>query len=429
MNRKQIILADEDIQDVDKVKSYLIQSFNKRKPKKSNKLYINLCNIYNLYPNLVESILDNISKLGYYKDYFHILYFSTNYKLNNYIYNLVITQITIDIGNLEPGKKISTLGKWLPSEGSKINKKINFVDKFNSLFWEKGNKFTLRKKYRQLKTKLNEKLGTLESLMNTKQYEKINLNKVSYNALQRHKHHLITHEELVPKFYDYEVSKLKKMSLFAFIKELFDNKYDIKTLEYVWENQDYQIPYLNALINNTICAIDLSKDMFTNNAHYLSIGIALLVDKLSTHKNSIIVCNNNRINFESTDTLLDKKNKLIKYSGPCRDIKASYYKNIANNINNDYVLLFVTNKFINIDVPNKILQIIPYYNNNYDVVLTENGKHKKITKYEETETTREKIGVIISCAPELRDMTNIYIILGVATLWVFIKFCEVFLFK
>ena len=146
MNRQQIILSDDDIQDVDKVKLYLAESFSKRKPKKSNKLYINLCNIYNLYPNLIENILNDISKLGYYKDYFHILYFSTNYKLNNYIYNLVISQIKSDLENLEPGKKISTLGKWLPSEGSKINKKINFIDKFNSLFWEKENKFTLRKK-------------------------------------------------------------------------------------------------------------------------------------------------------------------------------------------------------------------------------------------------------------------------------------------
>lgn len=428
MKPRHRILSDEDIKDVDKVRTYITQSFSKRRPKKSNKLYINICNIYNLYPTFVEEILDNVSKLGYYKDYFHILSFSRNYQLNNYIYNSVVNQITTDVENLKAGKRISTLGKWLPSEGSKINRKINFVDNFNTLFWEGGNKFTLRKQYRLLKTQLNQKIGTLESLMHTKQYEKINLNKVSYNALQRHKHHLITHQELVPKFQEYEISKLRRLNLFAFIKELFDDKYNAQLFDFVWADQNYQIPYLSRVIDNTICVIDLSNDVFVNNAYFLSIGIALLVDKLSKHKSSIIVCNNNKISFDDTYTLLDKKNKLMKYSGPCRDIKCSDYKKLINN-KDDYVLLFVTNKHIDIDVSNKVLQIIPYHSNNYDVILTENGNYKKITKYEDTETTGERISLIVNHSSELRNMSHIYFILGITLFWGFLKIIEHFLFR
>lgn len=155
MNKYTKILSDEEIQDTTLVQDYIAKSFNKRKPKKSNKLYINISNIYTVYPRLVENILNELPKLGYYKDYFHILSFSKNYQLNTYIYNIIINQVNEDLKNLKLNKPISTLGKWLPSENSKINKKINFIDNFNALFFPKNlklTKFTLRKKYRQMKT-------------------------------------------------------------------------------------------------------------------------------------------------------------------------------------------------------------------------------------------------------------------------------------
>jgi hypothetical protein len=413
------ILSDEDIQNVETVKTYLQKSFRKRKAKKSNKLYINLCNIYNFHPNLVNEILSNVKTLGYYKDYFHILSFSSNYQLNNYIYNIVIDQIRIDVVNLESNKNISTLGKWLPSEGSKINRKINFIDKFAALFWgTEKNKFTLRKQYRLMKTKLNQKLGTLESLMNTKQYDKINLNKASHHALVRHKHHLISHEGLPQKFNEFELNKVRKMNLFGFMRELFENSSDIGVLEKVWEEQNYQISYLSALIENVVCVIDLSNEMFTNKTHYLSVGIALLVNKLSKHKD-IIVCNNNIITFDKDTTLLDKKNKLMRYSGPCKDIKASDYTNIIDS-KDDYILLFVTNKKITVDIKHRVLQIIPYHSNNYDAIMTTNGQYKKVTKYEwtERETIRESIKSIVDNSVELKDNTYLYTIFGLLIFWI-----------
>lgn len=431
MQYKQRVLFDDEIQNVDKVKAYITKSFSKRKPKKSNKLYINLCNIYEVYPQVVEEVLDNIPKLGYYKDYFHVLSFANNYALKNYIYNIVITQINEDMKNMALGKGITTMGKWLPSEGSKINKKINFIDNFNKLFWTKENKltkFTLRKKYRQMKTQLNEKIGTLQSLMCTQQYDKINFDKVSHNALQRHKHHLINHEELVPKLKEHEMHIINKMSLYEFVKELFSENYDIKVLEEVWKNQTYhlKIPYLNQLISNTICVIDLSKDSFMNNAHFISIGLALLVNKFSTLKNNVIVCNNNIIRFNDGDSLLDMKNHLIKYSGPSKSINPQEYKKIIGS-EDDYTLLFVTNKHIDVNINSTVLQIIPYYDNNYDVMMTTNGKQKKITKYEVSETTGERIGYIINKAPEFRTTEHVNYIIGIAMLWCCLKLYE-FLF-
>jgi hypothetical protein len=426
MGTRQRILLEEEIQDVDQIKNYITKSFNRKKTRKSNKLYINLCNIYELYPAFVENILDNMPNIGYYKDYFHILSFSNNYKLNNYIYSIVIKQVTEDLDNLKINKQISTIGKWLPKEGSKIDRKIKFVDKFNVLVWGKSSlsKFHFRKKYRQMRSMLNEKLGTLESLMCTKQYDKIDLNKVSMNAVQRHKTHLLTHPEMVPKYHEFQVNKLTNMNLFDFVKEIGSPNYDGEIMEQVWNEQNYHvlIPYINQHINNMICVVDMSKDMFTNNAHYLSIGIALLVDKFSSHKNKVII-GKDIIQFDTNSTLSEKKNKILKYSGPCAIDILQYQKLI--NINDDYVLLVITDKQVKMPELGTYIKFIPYYDGNYDIELTVNNKCRKVTKYDDVETTQGRIQTIINTSSELHNTNYIYYIALSFMCWVFLKFLEV----
>lgn len=71
------ILSNEQLNDPSFVKEYLEFSFKKRRPEKDAKLYINICKIYEKYPETIQELLDNINKLGYYKDYFHILKYSS----------------------------------------------------------------------------------------------------------------------------------------------------------------------------------------------------------------------------------------------------------------------------------------------------------------------------------------------------------------
>ncbi len=435
LNYKKL-LTEKDINDIDIVSDYISKSFNKRRPKKCSWLYMNIANIYGVFPAVIEDILNNLPRLGYYKDYFHILSFSKNNKLDDYIYNIVIRQLNDDLKNLKSKKPVSTLGKWLPSEGSKINKKINFIDKFNAIFWEqplnkKLTKFTLRKKYRQMKTMLNEHIGTLESLMCIKGYDKINLNKVSPNALKKHKHHLVGHTELSQKINEYELDKLIKMNLFEFTKELFEDNYDIQTLEQVWAQNNYhfKIPYLNKLIDNTICVLDLSKDMFTNDAQYLAIGFALLIDKVSKQKNNIIVCNDNIIKFDVTDSLIEKKNKLLKYSGPSKPINVNNYKQMIKSTDK-YALLFITNKKIEFNKSDTMMQIIPYYNNNYEIICFSNGTYKKSEKLEEDELTSDRIKSIIKSSDELNDKSSHLVFIGLAFLvWAMVFFFDYLFLK
>ena len=67
------IITKENLGDQEFVKEYLEFSFYKRKPQKDVKLYKNICRIYEVYPETIKELLTNIPRLGYYKDYFHIL--------------------------------------------------------------------------------------------------------------------------------------------------------------------------------------------------------------------------------------------------------------------------------------------------------------------------------------------------------------------
>src|SRR6266567_1453470 len=135
MQRYHRIFHEQDLMDAPFIKSYLEKEFRFRRTKKNKALYINVSIIFQEYPDTIKEILDNILSLGYYKDYFYVLMFSRNPELDQYIYGIIIGQLRYDQINLKNNKKISTLGKWLPREDSKINKKCNFIDKFNKIFF------------------------------------------------------------------------------------------------------------------------------------------------------------------------------------------------------------------------------------------------------------------------------------------------------
>lgn len=429
------ILHNDELNDIDTVKSYLQFSFRQRKPKKDYKLYINICKIYNIYPNTIKELLDEIPNLGYYKDYFYILMFSRNTDLDEYIYNIVATQLKQDLQNLKQNKEISTLGKWLPREQSKINSRCNFIDKFNAQFYpDITDKFHARKRYRKLKTMLNSKLGTIEVKMCAKKYDEINFNKVSPLALKRNMSSLIKHDECKDKLDDFETNSLKKMSLSDFIKELLNNTHTsdkINKMSKIWENNRFrnEIAYIDKLIPNATCIIDLSKDTFGNGAEHFAIGMALLVDYFSVLENKVIV-SDEMIKLEGD--ISQKASKLLQYVGPCKAIDINKYYNMITD--KCSAIIFVTAKQIsNIEFLSDknvtFLQFIPDYDG-YNLVYYTGDKIRKFRKYEHTfndKTEKVKnITTIISNSSELKDKSGIYFLMCLMFMLLFVKIGEVF---
>lgn len=440
------VLKDNDLQILDTVKEYLEFSFKKRKSKKDYKLYINICKIYNLYPDTIKELLDNIPKLGYYKDYFYILMFSRNASLNDYIYDLVIRQLNEDLDHLDEGKGISTIGKWLPRESSEINKRCNFIDTFNSKFYPNTAQFSARRRYRKLKTMLNKELGTLEAKLCTQQYHEIDFKKVSHMALKRNKTSIMNNEESKVKFEIYETQQLKKMSLSEFIREAITVDHCIDKLQPIWDNNRYcmEIPYINKMISNSACILDLSNETFMDNSHYFAFGVALLIDQYSTLENKVFVCNNNVIKL--TGSLKDKLNQLMKWCGPCKPINIGKYHELVTKNNNNIScknMIFVTSKTIDNlewlhDKNMTCIQYQPYYEG-YDIIHYNGDSIKKFKKHTTKqygdsqmqiyENKTKNIHNIMVTSNELNDrMTPILILIMLFFIWSSLKCYEIFNF-
>lgn len=428
------VLKENVLNDKESVKEYLTISFRKRLPQKDFKLYINICKIFDHYPDTVQELLNNIPTLGYYKDYFYIYSFARNDKLKEYIVDLVIKQLNLDTENLKTKKPISTMGKWLPRETSKLNRN-GFQDHFCRLYFPDVARDTARRRYRKLKTRLNKQLGTLEAKLSTKDFE-IDYNKVSPMAMKMKKNALIKNEMTKEKFEEYQMDTLKKMSLFEFCKELFETNYTLDQLQQAWTHNRHtmEIPFINKLISQSVCVIDLSKDTFSTNTQYFAIGIALLVDQFSLMKNRVII-GKNKITLQGN--IMERANQLMEQCGPCTSVDAEKYYDLIKTDNEDFKnIIFVSTKdIVNHEqlqdkkitlthyLPEKSSYNIRYYNGSK---VREFKKHEHRNQRNDTDILdKKKMTDIIVESNELNDrLTPMLTIAFFMSLWLMAKIFE-----
>lgn len=316
MQKITTVLAPEQLADKTLVKTYLEKSFRRRRTEKDKKLYININIIFTRYPEIIKSIIRDIPILGYYKDYFHILAYSRNAVLDKYIYDIVVSSIKKDYYAMREHKEITTLGKWLPREGSKIDRKCDFVDKFNVLFYpRKVEPATSRRWYRKMKTAFNVRLGTIEAKLCTKQLGRIEYEKVSPFALKKYNNKLLSHEESKDKYEAFTIDKLSKMSLNDVMKEIIRAGHSAELVEKVWNQNTFRRTlHLDKIISDAACLLDLSGDTYKTNNAYFAVGIALLVDQHSTLANKVIV---GRDTLNLQGSVLAKSEHIMRHVGPC----------------------------------------------------------------------------------------------------------------
>ena len=447
------VLSNDLLKDPEFVKDYLAFSFYKRKPEKDPKLYINICRIYEVYPDTIKEVLDNINKLGYYKDYFHILKHTNpnstlQKELITYIYELIIKQISEDITNMKKKGKISTLGKYLPREKSKVNIKINFIDRFNEVMFPKVSQFTARKNYRRLKTEFNNYLGTLESKLATKQYDKINFDKVSHYALSNNMNVIENHEAAAQKFKDYRSGQLKTGSLTYFVSCVLSHEYEEEEIEKVWDYNRFlmDIPGLSyELVANSAVILDLSKDTFGFKFEYFTIGLALLVHQFSLLEKKVFLAGHGYIDFVDQKTITQKCDYLMKLCGPTKEILVNNYLELVQKENPNVPcknLVFSTSKYIgNIEEVMKdtkvtLRQYIPDYGKYY-IIYYNGNQIKKYCRYNhkdhgpQNDENKEKkitnIGQITKKSKELNDFRGpVYVLMFISLLLVATKVWEIY---
>lgn len=310
----RIIINENNLVDKEYVNNYLSVVFRRRCRKKSDNVYHNLCNIYNYFPETICGIIDNFPKLGYYKDYFFLLLISKNQSLNDYIYNIIVKQIKQDVENLTKGFPITTLGKWLPREKSKLNN--GFIDRFNSIYFHQiRDKRHARAQYRHLKTRLNVAIGTLETKMCAQDYANIDFEKVSPYALRRNQQALLKHDASRNALNIHNHKTLSKMSISTFAREIVNKDYPIDMIMQVWSSRHFDIDF--SKLKNIVCIVDLSNSIFSQGGEFFTIGIVLLIDYISILTHRIMI--NDQLIILSGD-VCNRASQILSKIGYCRNL-------------------------------------------------------------------------------------------------------------
>ena len=125
-----------------------------------------------LKPELVRSVLKLVAEYGRWDDVLCLL----DTPVKRYAEAVISNQLSEDIANMNNGKSVSLLGKWMPSENasSKTTKKY-------ATMLRNAMKLT-SKQYRQTLSRLRSHIGVVERQMSAKQWSEINYEAVPSRA-------------------------------------------------------------------------------------------------------------------------------------------------------------------------------------------------------------------------------------------------------
>jgi len=273
--------------DAGKIKEYVLERFSKRTgPQKSVSFYKTLVNLFESIPETTLELIDTIPDWGYWKDYFMILLYSENDKLDDYIYRLLIDQLNDDYDDytFHGGSNVSMLAKWIPRQGKSFDKKFGFVNEICRRLYPKDSPNVAKTKYRKMVSTLNKHLGTPEIYLCSKEYDKIDFNKVPSRCLHRNMKTFLGNDVTKTKLQTHLFKKYVALDFKGFMdKIIFKNPSDFEkgVLLSVWNinNLDYadQIDALLGVnVKKSDVLIDTSKTMYDSKLLSISIGLAML---------------------------------------------------------------------------------------------------------------------------------------------------------
>lgn len=410
--------------DVSEIKWYLKTVFSKKKTKKNFKVYENLVILETRYTDLIRDIIDDIPRLGYWKDCNFLILASKKYQnkgLENYIINSLVDTIDEDIEKKNNGKKITKLAKWLPREASSFNKKTKFILTFVDILIKKRNanipnhRSSKMKYYRKIKTELNEYLGNHEGIIANKDFENIDFEKIGPACLKNN-HDLfiqndISRERLEKYYYDRYI----QLNLWDFIRKVYNkdrqvyNDFMKDMFIKVWKDNIQNGKYYEDVafvtkrginFENDILIINLCDEMF----HYLRVITIYSIYLLFNSDNTYVIEDDKivKVNITNKDNIFDMIADLSLYM--CNDNNiSSFTPEFLEKINGRKVLMF-TYDYNPIENYNNTLywtlnkenrQKLSRKNN----VLMCNPGNRKIKKYD----TYKIISNIINTSKELKD--------------------------
>ena len=263
--------------------------------------------------DLFHKNLNNIPKYGRWDDLVSLIGITT--KIDNYIIEIINSQLQKDIANLKQDKPISLLAKWLPSENASSMETKSKAKKIRKLL-----EMTPRK-YRLMLSELRAHSNIVETKMCDNRWEEIDYEKVPSLANLKYKNAFMKHDaDRRIKYLDSVEKGSAKMNMKTatpvdIVARYIDEK--DASLELAWKNLK------DVMVQDTLVVADGSSSMFvpvSGNTSALDVANALSIytseHNNGVYKNKYITFSYRPqfVEFEENDSLKDKINKARKYN-------------------------------------------------------------------------------------------------------------------
>lgn len=217
----------------------------------------------NNYPEDVLENLDYIADMGRWDDYFALV----DTKCEEHMFRYLKQQINLDCLDVVNGsdKGISLLGKWMPSENASSKETKRLASKTRIAFG------LSHKQYRQILSKLRERINVLERLMSAGRWNEIDFSKIPSKAGFKYRNAFARRDLIAQKYKEFIKSdKTTVNSKDLFVHELVAAALDIKhykvnqdnierdVINKYWEN----LPnFFKGETGNILCMCDTSGSM------------------------------------------------------------------------------------------------------------------------------------------------------------------------
>lgn len=215
-------------------------------------------------PAAARANLKHVSDFGRWDDLF-VLFFTP---LEDDMYELIKSQLTLDMEDAIDNKGISLLGKWMPSENAHNITTIARAKKIRKYL-----NMTARQ-YRKMLSKLREHLKVLEKLMSANRWEEIEFDKIPSKAGLVYRNAFARRDIIAKKYeafakdkntkvnantlYPYKiVQKVTSHYNWAYKRSLMDTT-EREMINKYWENQK---DYLHGASPSMLCVVDTSGSM------------------------------------------------------------------------------------------------------------------------------------------------------------------------
>ena len=309
------------------------------------------------HPDVLKKNLIYISEFGRWDDLLELAY-DTN---NNDVVLIVFNQLKQDISDMNKGKSISLLAKWMPSLGASSCETVK-----KAKYWTKRLKMS-PKKYRKTLVKLRKYIDIVESKMAQNEWDEIKFDKLPSKAGLKYRKAFERHcGERYSEFMNNKETTVNADTLYPYeivekATKLLDNrcwgetkldrkakKTEINTINKYWENQK---DYFDGKSCNLLPVVDTSGSM-----RGTPINVAISIGLYCAERNKNI--------FENHYISFSRQARLIECEGIdfVDKVKRIYDANLCENTNIESVFdlllrIAVNNHMHQDEIPQNIVII------------------------------------------------------------------------